>query len=79
MLAALIPVSDSLRTSGATDRASPTALAASPRPARAGALALILVAAMAVTPFLNNAATVLVVAPIAASFAERSATAPRPS
>jgi di/tricarboxylate transporter len=34
------------------------------------ALALILVAAMAVTPFLNNAATVLVMAPIAASFAQ---------
>ena len=33
------------------------------------ALALILVAAMAVTPFLNNAATVLVMAPIAAGFA----------
>jgi di/tricarboxylate transporter len=34
-----------------------------------GALALIMVAAMAVTPFLNNAATVLVMAPIAAGFA----------
>ena len=34
-----------------------------------GAVALILVAAMAVTPFLNNAATVLVMAPIAAGFA----------
>ena len=30
---------------------------------------MILVAAMAVTPFLNNAATVLVMAPIAATFA----------
>ena len=36
-----------------------------------GALALILVAAMAVTPFLNNAATVLVMAPIAATFAQK--------
>jgi di/tricarboxylate transporter len=50
MLAALIPVSDSLRASG-------------------GSLALILLAAMAITPFLNNAATVLVMAPIAAGFA----------
>ena len=32
-----------------------------------------LAAAMAVTPFLNNAATVLVMAPIGASFASRSA------
>jgi di/tricarboxylate transporter len=35
-----------------------------------GAVALILVAAMAVTPFLNNAATVLVMAPIAGVFAQ---------
>src|SRR5690606_18553810 len=34
-----------------------------------GAIALILVVAMAVTPFLNNAATVLVMAPIAATYA----------
>ena len=34
-----------------------------------GYIAFILVAAMAVTPFLNNAATVLVMAPIATSFA----------
>ena len=33
-------------------------------------------AAMALTPFLNNAATVLVMAPIAASFAERLGFAP---
>ena len=33
---------------------------------------------MAVTPFLNNAATVLVMAPIAASFASSSASAPMP-
>ena len=33
---------------------------------------------MAVTPFLNNAATVLVMAPIAASFADRSASTPIP-
>ena len=70
MLAALIPVSDSLRR-----RAPPTSSpAGSPTSAPAlppsGALTLILVAAMAVTPFLNNAATVLVMAPIAASFAE---------
>jgi len=69
MLAALIPVSDSLRTTGATDLVAAwladTAAVLPPY----GALALIMVAAMAVTPFLNNAATVLVMAPIAASFA----------
>jgi di/tricarboxylate transporter len=69
MLAALIPVSDSLRRTGATDViASMLADLGSALPGY-GALALILVAAMAVTPFLNNAATVLVMAPIAAGFA----------
>ena len=69
MLAALIPVSDSLRRTGATDViASALADLGSSLPGY-GALALILVAAMAVTPFLNNAATVLVMAPIAAGFA----------
>jgi di/tricarboxylate transporter len=69
MLATLIPVSDSLRTTGATDvLASVLADIAAGMPAY-GALMLILVAAMGVTPFLNNAATVLVMAPIAAGFA----------
>lgn len=69
MLACLIPVSDSLRTTGGTEIiASMLSHTASGLPGW-GALALILVAAMAVTPFLNNAATVLVMAPIAATFA----------
>jgi len=69
MLAALIPVSASLQTTGASDVIA-TGLAhfAASLPPW-GAVALILVAAMAVTPFLNNAATVLVMAPIAAVFA----------
>jgi len=69
MLGALIPVSDALRTTGGTDLIaawlSETAMSL---PAY-GALLLLMAAAMAVTPFLNNAATVLVMAPIAASFA----------
>jgi di/tricarboxylate transporter len=69
MLAALIPVSDSLRRTGATDViASLLADLGGSLPGY-GSLALILVVAMAVTPFLNNAATVLVMAPIAAGFA----------
>jgi di/tricarboxylate transporter len=71
MLGALIPVSDALRTTGGTDLiAAGLSQAAVWLPA-SGALALMLAAAMAVTPFLNNAATVLVMAPIAAGFAER--------
>jgi di/tricarboxylate transporter len=78
MLGALIPVSDALRTTGGTDLiAAGLSQAATSLPAW-GALALLLAAAMAVTPFLNNAATVLVMAPIAASFAERLGYNPDP-
>lgn len=69
MLGALIPVSDTLRATGVTEIIGTwlSATAASLPPW--GAVALIMAAAMAVTPFLNNAATVLVMAPIAATFA----------
>lgn len=78
MLAALIPVSDSLRGTGATDViASVLADLGASLPGY-GALALIMVAAMAVTPFLNNAATVLVMAPIAAGFASTLGYQPEP-
>ena len=78
MLGALIPVSDALRTTGGTDLiASGLSHAATSLPAT-GALALLLAAAMAVTPFLNNAATVLVMAPIAAAFAKKLGYNPDP-
>ncbi|MBO9516425.1 MAG: SLC13 family permease, partial [Porphyrobacter sp.] len=69
MLAALIPISEAIQQTGGTDLiAQGLSHAAIGLPPLA-ALALILVAAMALTPFLNNAATVLVMAPIAAEFA----------
>ena len=78
MLAALIPVSGALETTGAAKLLagllSDWAAGLPPM----GALALILVAAMAVTPFLNNAATVLVMAPIAAFFATNLGYRPEP-
>lgn len=71
MIGALIPVSDALRTTGGTDLiAAWLSNVAVVLPAW-GAVALIMIAAMAVTPFLNNAATVLVMAPIAAEFATK--------
>jgi di/tricarboxylate transporter len=69
MLAALIPVSDSVRATGGTELIAGWLSHLAQMLPPYGALALILVAAMAVTPFLNNAATVLVMAPIAAQFA----------
>jgi di/tricarboxylate transporter len=76
MLAALIPVSDALRTTGTTDIIAGRLSDLATMLPTYGALALILVAAMAVTPFLNNAATVLVMAPIAATFAGKLGYAP---
>jgi di/tricarboxylate transporter len=69
MLAALIPVSASLQSTGATDLIAAGLSQVSLGLPPFAALTLIMVVAMAVTPFLNNAATVLVMAPIAATFA----------
>ncbi len=69
MLGSLIPVSETLRTTGASDIVATRLADIGAGLPPWGAVALILVAAMAVTPFLNNAATVLVMAPIAAVFA----------
>ena len=69
MLAALIPVSDSLRSTGTTDLLAGWLAQAGGGLPPWGAVALMVAAAMAVTPFLNNAATVLVMAPIGAGFA----------
>lgn len=76
MIGALIPVSDAIRTTGGADviAAGLANIAQSLPPW--GTVALILAAAMALTPFLNNAATVLVMAPIAVSFAGRLGFAP---
>jgi di/tricarboxylate transporter len=69
LIGSLIPVSGAMQATGATDLlAAWLSAVAAPLPPH-GALAVILVAGMAVTPFLNNAATVLVMAPIAAEFA----------
>lgn len=69
MLGALIPVSDTLRSTGVTELIGQWLSATATGLPPWGAVALIMAAAMAVTPFLNNAATVLVMAPIAATFA----------
>lgn len=78
MLGALIPLSDALRTTGGTDLIAGWLSAAAGALPPLGMLALIMVAALAVTPFLNNAATVLVMAPIAASFAKNLGLSPDP-
>jgi di/tricarboxylate transporter len=78
MLGALIPVSEAIRTTGATDLLAGYLSGMAGALPGWGALALIMVAAMGVTPFLNNAATVLVMAPIASSFAKSLGYQPDP-
>jgi di/tricarboxylate transporter len=71
MLGALIPISESIRTTGGADLIAGSLYQLSSTLPAYGALAMIMGSAMLVTPFLNNAATVLVMAPIAATFAAR--------
>jgi len=71
LLGALIPVSDALRTTGGTELIAGWLSQAGDMLPPIGALGLVMFAAMAVTPFLNNAATVLVMGPIAAGFASK--------
>ncbi|WP_343038702.1 SLC13 family permease [Skermanella pratensis] len=78
LLGALIPVSDALRTTGGTDLIAAWLSGAAAMLPPLGALGLILTVAMAVTPFLNNAATVLVMAPIGAGLAQRLGLNPDP-
>lgn len=78
LLGALIPVSEAVRTTGATELIAAWLAAAAEALPPHGALALILVAGMAVTPFLNNAATVLIMAPVAASLAAELGYSPDP-
>lgn len=78
LLGALIPVSEAIRSTGGTELISgwlSTAVGALPPIA---AIGLIMVTAMAVTPFLNNAATVLVMAPISVGLASRLQLSPDP-
>ncbi len=78
LLGALIPVSEAIRTTGGTELIAGWLSVATGALPSLGALALMMVVAMAVTPFLNNAATVLVMAPIGASLATTLGLAPDP-
>nr|WP_264185359.1 SLC13 family permease [Roseicella aerolata] len=78
LLGALIPVSEAVRSTGGTDLIAGWLSGAVEGLPALGALGLIMIVAMAVTPFLNNAATVLMMGPIAASLAQRLGLSPDP-
>jgi di/tricarboxylate transporter len=71
LIGALIPVSGSLQGTGATDVAAQWLATVAGALPPVACVTLVMAAAMAVTPFLNNAATVLVMAPIGASLARQ--------
>jgi di/tricarboxylate transporter len=69
LLGCLIPVSDAIRTTGGTEVLAGWLSQVGHLLPSWGAITMVMVAAMLVTPFLNNAATVLVMGPVAASLA----------
>jgi di/tricarboxylate transporter len=76
LLGALIPVSEAVQTTGGTDLIAAGLEGLVRHLPPLGALGLMMAIAMAVTPFLNNAATVLMMGPIAASLAQRLGLSP---
>ncbi|WP_458096050.1 SLC13 family permease [Roseomonas sp. WA12] len=78
LLAALIPVSGAIQHTGGTDLLAGWLTGAVQELPAMAALAVTMLLAMAVTPFLNNAATVLVMGPIAATLAGKLGLNPDP-
>ncbi|MGE5516933.1 MAG: SLC13 family permease [Bacteroidota bacterium] len=78
LIGCLIPISDALQRTGGTDLIAGALAGWITSLPPLGAVATMLLVAMAVTPFLNNTATVLVLAPIAATLASRLHANPDP-
>jgi di/tricarboxylate transporter len=78
LLACLIPISDAISSTGGAELIAGGLAAVSGALPPVGSVALVMLAAMAVTPFLNNAATVLIMAPIAAGVATKLGLNPDP-
>ena len=70
LLGALIPVTQAMQTTGGAELIAEAISGANEGLPLSGVLAVVMVATMLVTPFLNNAATVLLMAPIAANMAQ---------
>jgi di/tricarboxylate transporter len=78
LIGCLIPIGDALQHTGGTDLIARWMAGWITDLSPLGAVAAMLLVAMAVTPFLNNTATVLVLAPIAATLASRLNANPDP-
>jgi di/tricarboxylate transporter len=69
LMAALIPVTEAMKTTGLAEVIAASIATAGASLPPVAMLALVFVATMLITPILNNAATVLLMGPIAAGFA----------
>ena len=78
LIAAMIPVSAAIETTGGADLIADWLSMVFRGQSPMIALVSIMAVAMAATPFLNNAATVLIVAPVGASLAEKLSLNPDP-
>jgi di/tricarboxylate transporter len=78
LIAALIPVSEAIQTTGGADLIGGWLSAVFREQHPIVALSSMMAVAMAATPFLNNAATVLIVAPVGASLAAKLGLNPDP-
>ncbi len=78
LLGALIPLSHAVRDTGGTDLLARSLETAIHGLSPTGTLAVVMVIAMAVTPFFHNAPTVLVMGPIAGSLAVKLGLNPDP-
>lgn len=78
LIAALIPVADTIEKTGGTDLIAQALSVVFHGLPPLVTLVAVMAVAMAATPFLNNAATVLIVAPIGMSLAKRLGLSPDP-
>lgn len=76
LLGAMIPIGTALQTSGTADTIAHTLLSLADHAGPYALLAGVLIASMAITPVLNNPATVILMAPIALSVAEAASLRP---
>jgi di/tricarboxylate transporter len=76
LLGAMIPLGDALLSTGAARLIGGSIVTIAGEVGPLLMLAVVLIMTMAITPVLNNAATVVVMAPIAISIAERMGVAP---
>jgi di/tricarboxylate transporter len=78
LLGAMIPVGDALQDTGAAQLIAGSILMISGEVGPLGVLGAVLLMTMAITPVLNNAATVVIMAPIVISIAARMGVSPDP-